>query len=364
LSSGSSPARKYRIVHWGTGNVGSLVLPTILERADFQVVGQYVHNLEKVGRDTGELVGRAPIDVKATHDIDALIALEPDVLVHFGNAMFDPLGTARTFARFLNAGINVVTTGLYEIGSRAVTPQAFRDILEPACIKGRSSVYSTGADPGFATTQLAITTLAVAHRVDAVRMQEFASYGEYADEPALRHFMGYGGPLDAVSPMTTGDFARRNWTATVHDVAHALGLQVDEFRVAHQFAPAKQDRDTLIGRIDRGTVSVIWMQLIGVVDGAERVYLEHVNWMHPDDIPDHWPAPPRYRGQLAGVGYRVVVEGDPTYDVEMQIPGVRQGLMITGLHATNAIPLVVAAEPGIVDLASLPNYAPGPLKRA
>ena len=37
-------------------------------------------------------------------DIDALIALEPDVLVHFGNAMFDPLGTARTFARFLTRG--------------------------------------------------------------------------------------------------------------------------------------------------------------------------------------------------------------------------------------------------------------------
>ena len=38
--------------------------------------------------------------------------------------------------------------------------------------------------------------------------------------------------------------------------------------------------------------------------------------------------------------------------------------MITGLHATNAIPLVVAAEPGIVDLASLPNYAPGPLQKS
>ena len=33
----------------------------------------------------------------------------------------------------------------------------------------------------------------------------------------------------------------------------------------------------------------------------------------------HWPRPPLYRGRLAGVGYRVVVEGDPTYDVEMQI---------------------------------------------
>ena len=40
--------------------------------------------------------------------------------------------------------------------------------------------------------------------------------------------------------MTTGEFARRNWTATVYDVAQALGLDIEEYRVAHQFAPANR----------------------------------------------------------------------------------------------------------------------------
>jgi hypothetical protein len=80
--------------------------------------------------------------------------------------------------------------------------------------------------------------------------------------------------------------------------------------------------------------------------------------MHPDDIPQSWPQPPNYQGKLADVGYRVVIEGDPAFDFEVQIPGVREGLMATGLHATNAIPLVVAARPGIVEQSTLAPYAP------
>jgi hypothetical protein len=348
----------YRIVVWGTGNVGSAVVPSILERPDLRIVGQYVHNASKAGKDTGELVGRSSIGVRATQEIGALIALKPDVLVYFGNAMFDPLGTARTFARFLEAGINVVTPSLYEIGSRAVTPKAFLDILEPACIKGRSTVLSGGADPGFATTQFALTTLAVANRVDRVRMQEFGNYGDYADEQALRHFMGYGGPIDAKSPLTEGDFMRRCWTSAVHDVAHALGLKVDEYRVEHEFAPALKMRRTKIGTINQGTVSVILLKLIGMVAGKDRVVLEHISWMHHDDIPEAWPQAPAYRGKKTDVSYRIVIEGDPTFDFEMTMPSTREGLMATGLHVINAIPLVVSAAPGILDLATLPPFAP------
>jgi hypothetical protein len=354
--------RKYRIVFWGTGNVGRLVLPTVLDRADYEIVGHYVHNKDKLGQDTGVLAGRQPIGVTTTQDVDALIALKPDVLVYFGNAMFDPEGCAQLFARFLRAGINIVTTALYEIGSRAVTPKRFLEILEPACREGKSSVFNAGADPGFAPTQLALTTLAVAHRVDEIHMHEFANYGEYPDEAALRHFMGYGGPLDAQSPLTQGDFIRRNWTPAVHDVAKALGWSVEEYKTEFVFAPALRDRDTKIGRIDKGSVSVIWFKLIGVVKGAKRVFVDHVNWMHIDDLPADWPQPPKYQGKIGEVGYRISILGDPTYDLEMQMPGTYEGMMATGLHATNAIPLVVAAPPGVVDLADLPHYGPRNLK--
>jgi hypothetical protein len=42
--------------------------------------------------------------------------------------------------------------------------------------------------------------------------------------------------------------------------------------------------------IAKGTPAAKWFQLIGMVGGKERVMVEHVNWVHIDDVPDDWPA--------------------------------------------------------------------------
>jgi len=352
----------YKIVHWGTGNVGALALRTMMERSDYEVVGHYAFNAEKVGKDSAELVGLPASGLKTTDDIDALIALKPDVLAWFGNAMFDPLDAARTIARFLEAGINVVTPGLYELGSPDAAPPEFREIIDPACAKGNSTVYSTGYDPGFATTQLAVTMLGVAHRVDQVRLQEFADYGAYPDEQTMREYMGFGKSMGTPSALSDGAMQKRVWGPTVHDNARALGLEIDGYDFRLFAAPALENRQTSIGLIRKGTMSVLRFELIGFVKGEERVVVEHVNWMHVDDIPADWPIPPRFEGKVAPVGYRNVIRGEPTVAVEVQVPTTRDGLLGTALHATNSIPMVVAALPGILSQAKILPYGPGPLK--
>ena len=64
-----------RVAVWGTGFVGRLVIPEILSHPMFELVGVGVSNPEKVGKDVGELCGRAPTGVAARDDLDALIAL-------------------------------------------------------------------------------------------------------------------------------------------------------------------------------------------------------------------------------------------------------------------------------------------------
>ena len=349
---------RYRIVHWGTGNVGSLALRCAMQRPDFEIVGHYVHNPEKCGRDSAELVGLPPCGLMTTDDIDSLIAIQPDVLAWFGNAMFDPLQAARTFARFLEAGINVVTTGLYELGSAAAAPPEFRDVIEPACRKGGSTVYSTGYDPGFATSQLAATCYGIAHEIAQVRLQEFADYGAYPDEQTMREYMGFGQPMDYESSLSSGAMQRRVWTPTVFDNARMLGMDVEEYAFRFEAYPALADRDTAIGTIEQGTVSVVSFELIGVVDGKERIVLEHLNWMHADDIPGHCPAPPLYDGSIAPVGYRLKIIGTPSVAVEIQVPSTADGLLGTALHALNAIPTVVTAEAGILSQMDVKPYAP------
>jgi hypothetical protein len=355
--------RTFRIVHWGTGAVGGPALRAMLERRDYEIVGHGVHNPAKAGKDSGELVGVAATGIKTTRDIDALIALRPDALAYFGNAMADPMASVRMIARFLAAGVNVVTTGLYELMARSTAPKDMLALIEPACQRGQSSFYSTGCDPGICTSQLPVTCLGAAHRVTQLRLQEFADYGVYPDEPTVRGYMGFGMPLDAGTALTRGDMQRRVWQSTVAESARALGLEVEEYHTTQKTAPAAVDRLTpAVGTIAQGSTSAMWFQLIGRVGGMDRVIVEHVNWVNIDDVPVGWPTPVRYQERYSGVGYRIVVQGEPSFDVEFQMRGGREGLMVTGLHATNAIPMVVAAAPGLVNQACIPPYGVGPLR--
>jgi hypothetical protein len=356
-------AKTYRIVHWGTGAIGSHALRSMLERKDYEIVGHYVHNPTKAGQDSGELVGAKTTGLVTTRDMDALIALKPDVLAYFGNAMADPMQSVRDMARFLEAGINVVSPCIYEAMARETTPKEMLEIIEPACKKGNSTFYSTGCDPGIMTSQLPVTMLGAAHRVDRMHLQEFADYGLYPDPPTVREYMGFGKPLGTVTAVTTGDMLRRVWLATVAESVRALGLETDDYRTTYKAAPAKQDRDTAaVGKIAKGTTSAMWFQLIGVVAGKDRVILEHVNWIHTDDIPADWPQPVHYDGKPSTVGYRVLIKGDPSFNVEVQIPGSREGMFITATHTTNSIPTVVAAPPGIMNQAKIAPYGIGRLK--
>jgi 2,4-diaminopentanoate dehydrogenase len=357
--------RIFRIVHWGTGAVGGSALRAMLERRDYHIVGHGVHNPAKEGRDSGELVGVGATGITTTRNIAALIALKPDAFAYFGNAMADPMASVHLVARFLEAGINVVTTGLYELMARETAPKEMLSIIERACEAGRSSFYSTGCDPGICTSQLPVTCLSAAHRVEQLRLQEFADYGVYPDEPTVRGYMGFGLPLDAKTALTSGEMQRRVWRSTVAESARALGLEVEEYHTTQRTAPAASDRPTAaVGTIEKGTTSAMWFQLIGKVAGVNRVIVEHVNWVHIDDVPSAWPTPVRYQGQYSGVGYRIVVKGEPSFDVEFQMHSGREGLLITALHATNAIPMVASAPPGLVNQAHVAPYGVGPLRSA
>ena len=99
----------YRVVQWSTGNVGRHALAGIDARPDLDLIGVWVSSAAKGGIDAGTLAGLGrELGVHATTDADALLALQPDCIVH--TAMADHrLGEALDdLARFLRAGIKVV----------------------------------------------------------------------------------------------------------------------------------------------------------------------------------------------------------------------------------------------------------------
>ncbi len=74
-----SPDRPLRVIQWTTGNIGRRSLHAIIGRPEMELVGVYAHGPNKVGVDAADLAGwPEPTGVRATNDIDALLALGTD----------------------------------------------------------------------------------------------------------------------------------------------------------------------------------------------------------------------------------------------------------------------------------------------
>ena len=62
-----------RVVVWGTGFVGRMVIAEIVKHPAFELVGVGVSNPKKVGRDVGEICGLAePVGITATDDVEKI----------------------------------------------------------------------------------------------------------------------------------------------------------------------------------------------------------------------------------------------------------------------------------------------------
>ncbi|MDT7694554.1 MAG: hypothetical protein QOI75_3921, partial [Pseudonocardiales bacterium] len=64
--------RVTRVVQWGTGAVGLHALNFVLDHSELELVGVKCHTDGKVGKDAGEIAGRAPVGVLATKDSEEL----------------------------------------------------------------------------------------------------------------------------------------------------------------------------------------------------------------------------------------------------------------------------------------------------
>ncbi len=190
-------SKTYRVVAWSTGNVGRNVIAGIDARPDLELVGLWVSNPDKVGKDAGELAGLdRSLGVAATNDVEAIFALKPDAIVHSAMAddrLFEALGDMQAMLR---AGINVRLVGP---GLPAVPLwRGRRGDVHPDHRGGRAggvSIFVNGVDPGFANDALPLVLSGVSEQIDEVRVAEVLNYATYNQPMVLFDIMGFGRPL-------------------------------------------------------------------------------------------------------------------------------------------------------------------------
>ena len=67
----------------GTGNVGGHALTELITDPRFELTGVWVSSEAKAGKDAAELAGLDnPTGIKATNDLDAVLAAKPECAVY------------------------------------------------------------------------------------------------------------------------------------------------------------------------------------------------------------------------------------------------------------------------------------------
>ncbi|KXT58876.1 diacylglycerol kinase [Gordonia sp. QH-12] len=345
-----------RVVEWSTGTVGRHAIAGIDAHPDLELVGVWVSDPAKVGVDAGRLAGLdRDLGIVATSDRDALLALRPDAVVH--TAMTDDrvAEAIADLTAFVAAGINVVSSGpvilQYPYG---VLPDAMVQSVVDAARTGGASLHVNGIDPGFANDVLPLSLTSLSQEIDEVRCLEIADYSTYRQPVVMGELFGFGKPMDDQPMLLTPGVLSLGWGSVVRQIAAGLGLTLDEPLVErHERIAADRDYETVSVPIPAGTMAALHFEVIGQVDGVDRVVLEHYTRTHPEQCPD-WPRPADGDGC-----YRIVVSGEPEMRVEVAHHARHgdhnvSGMIVTAMRLVNSVPAVVAAEPGLVTALDMP----------
>jgi hypothetical protein len=305
-----------------------------------------------VGRDAGELCGLSPVGVKATNDVEALLALDADCVSYTATGDLRPAEAVDDMCRILASGKNVVATSVVPLVYPPAAEPTLVARLEEACRAGGTSCFTSGIDPGFANDTLPLALMGLCARVDAVRVMEIVNYATYDQPEVLFETMGFGKPLDHTPLILIPGVLSVAWGPVVHQLAAGLGVKVDELRETHERRATDVAFDIPSGRVPAGTMSALRFEVQGIVAGRPAIVLEHVTRLRDGDAPD-WPEPP-------GSGcYRVIVDGDPALRCDLTLAGEggdhnTGGLLATAMRILNAIPAVCEARPGLLSALDLP----------
>jgi 4-hydroxy-tetrahydrodipicolinate reductase len=160
----------HRVVHFGTGFAGVHALRAIIQRPDLDLAGLVVHSDAKAGRDAGDLCGLAPTGIFAIQDIDEAIVLDADVFSYMASSHGRLKVTVGELCRILESGMNVVTTSVGAlIHPRTARPDVLARLEESGRLGG-TTLFSTGADPGFFSDYLPVILSGCSQRIDSVRV--------------------------------------------------------------------------------------------------------------------------------------------------------------------------------------------------
>src|ERR1700694_374610 len=354
-----------KVAVWGPGSMGVIALRGVIDHPELELVGLVVHSDAKAGRDAGELCGLGPVGVTAAQDPAALLDGDAEVVVYAEAANLRPLEAVEDMVSIMRAGKNVVSCSLVPLVYPDAVDAAFTGPLREAALAGGVSFFTTGIDTGFANDVLPLALSGVSRVIESVRVTEMFNYATYPDKAAVYEILVFGKPPEFAAFAATPGVFSFGWGPVLHQLAHGLGVRIDDVTENVERVAAEASFDTPTGHIAAGTIAAMRSTLTGFVEGKPTFVVDHVTRMHDDIAPD-WPQPPICMppkdfggyGKASGRGvYRVEVDGSPSMRCELELAEDHDhdlcARMAGASRMVNAIPAVLAAAPGLLSALDL-----------
>lgn len=332
------PQKTYRVIQWATGNVGQIAIRHFADNPIYKLVGVLVTDAAKVGKDAGELAGIAPLGVKATNDVEAMIALDADCVFYCpGFADVDVI------CRLLRSGKNVVSTTAYF----QPTDQNSADIenIRAACRDGKTSYHGSGIHPGFAGDLVPSVLLRLMSRVDQVEVHEIVN-NLTAPSQYIQLF-GFGDdPKEWLSKPNMLAMAVPYFAQCMNVIAAALGKTIEKVTADVEIGVANKDISHPYGVVKAGTLGGQHHIWTAWCDGAPLIVFHAYYTMGDGNAEPDWKCGDNH--------YRVRIKGDPPTELVLEggvMPDgshAHPGYIWTTMAALNTIPDVCDAKPGFL----------------
>lgn len=338
---------KYRVAHVGTGYTGSIALRNILRSPHLDLVAHLVHGRDKVGRDSGNLVGESAAGVETVGSLEDFLAVDADCVTYFATASGrDSNEVVDDLCAILASGKNVVTPSFLALFHPPSLEDSVRDRLDDACRRGSSSLFATGIAPGFTSDILAVHAASMTDRPTRVVIEERIPCGAYR-VPGFFAMLGFGRTPEQDAELFPPGAMIGHIAPPLRLLAQGLGWTVDDVHEHRDVALAERRYSFAAGEIPAGTIASVRMRFEGVVNGERRVQFSSI-WSMPDEPVEDWQ-PAIAAGSAVRRLTRITIDGEPPVQVDFALNGGElPGSTATAARALNAIPSVCAAKPGVL----------------
>lgn len=323
--------KKIRVIQFGLGAMGSMMVRIMLEKRDLEIVGAIDHGEDKVGKDlslvlglkkkTGVIVSNNPHEVfkraKADIMLHAAVSYVPKVWEQIKPAVV--------------SGISVITIA-EEMGYPWIKYPAICKEMNETAKKHRARVLGSGINPGFAMDIFPLFLTGTCRAVTSIHVKRVIDFSPFG--PSIQKNIGIGlsvqefkqGVKEGKLPLHIG------LPESLFMLANGLRWKIDKITETREPFPAKKAINVPgYKRIPAGNVAGFNHRCFGYLQGKKVIILEELGRVDPKE----------------NYSNTIIIEGEPRLVESINVP---PGHITTTSHAVNLIPSVLRAQPGLLTM--------------